>query len=187
MTVFAQFKNQLYLSSNFYEDQLIKWAVKNFNEVFIIFSHLVQVYGGLKGILWLPWVSLVMWFAQKTIAPISQPIRIELKAITRVHALDAGHTYMFPDLNGSFDCLYGLIVQSNCFRFGITECVVKINIRPAWAQISGLIAIEGEKNTFLNLRINVVIKCVIPFILLNFILNCVIFMHVSFCGSVLKS
>ena len=30
-----------------------------------------------------------------------------------------------------------------------------------------------------------IIKCVISFILLNFILNCVVFnMHVSFCGSV---
>ena len=44
---------------------------------------------------------------QKSIAPVSQPIRIELKAIARAHALDGGHTYMFPDLIGSFDYLYG--------------------------------------------------------------------------------
>ena len=44
---------------------------------------------------------------QKSIAPVSQPIRIELKAIALAHALDGGHTYMFPDLIGSFDYLYG--------------------------------------------------------------------------------
>ena len=44
-------------------------------------------------------------FCQKNIAPMSQPIRIELKAIARAHARDAGHTYMFSDLIGSFDCL----------------------------------------------------------------------------------
>ena len=44
---------------------------------------------------------------QKSIAPVSQPIRIELKAIARAHALDGGQTYLFPDLIGSFDYLYG--------------------------------------------------------------------------------
>lgn len=44
---------------------------------------------------------------QKSIAPVSQPIRIELKAIAPAHALDGGHTYLFPDLIGSFDYLYG--------------------------------------------------------------------------------
>ena len=58
MTVFAPFKISYIFPATFMRNfQFIKWAVKNFNEVFIIFSHLVQVYGGLKGILWLPWVS----------------------------------------------------------------------------------------------------------------------------------